>query len=365
MNGPCASGCACHSTTVPDEPWSYDSDPECDEDDRHGEWSGSTFHTDDDDVTHAVDQTTAPTRTTVIPPTPIIDKQLCTSCGWTGRPNSNQVCTGCRSTETLVMICWCGDIACDLACPAGERQRATYKQISEIDMPGAPTAADGDNHNFGISKHNVFGVRGGMGLPADELPSETPIEDLGVFIDRLLERIGTMEKLDDDIMESLRVLEWDVSEDELMAVGFKPKRLLAALDSGAGDHVAGSEDVMGFKLEESPGSRAGRSFIAANGSKIQNLGQVGLRMRNGQGPVFRSMFQIADVTRPLYSVGRICDAGCTVTFNKAKATVVKDGKTIATFDRQGGLYLADLEILGSMLDDGGTAQPFPRQGGHQ
>ena len=99
-------------------------------------------------------------------------------------------------------------------------------------MPGAPTAADGDNHNFGISKHNVFGVRGGMGLPADELPSETPIEDLGVFIDRLLERIGTTEKLDDDIMESLRVLEWDVSEDELMAVGFKPKKLLAALTQG-------------------------------------------------------------------------------------------------------------------------------------
>ncbi len=77
------------------------------------------------------------------------------------------------------------------------------------------------------------------------------------------------------------------------------------------------------------------------------------------------MFQIADVTRPLYSVGRICDAGCSVTFDKTKAVVVKDGQTIATFDRQGGLYLADLELIGSMVDEGGTAQPFPRQGGNK
>jgi hypothetical protein len=151
-----------------------------------------------------------------------------------------------------------------------------------------------------------------------------------------------------------------------MAMGFKATKILAALDSGAGEHVAGPEDVSGFAMRESPGSRAGKHFIAANGDRIANLGEVPMRLKSEDGAVFSSTFQVADVTRPLYSVGRICDQGCSVSFDRDKAAVTKSGRTIATFKRQGGLYIADLEIVDDQgKDDGGTNAPFQRQGAHR
>ena len=62
------------------------------------------------------------------------------------------------------------------------------------------------------------------------------------------------------------------------------------------------------------------------------------------------MFQIAAVTRPLMSVGRICDEGHEVTFN-AVMPVVKDqkGVEICRFERQpGGLYVAKMKLKNPM-----------------
>ena len=46
------------------------------------------------------------------------------------------------------------------------------------------------------------------------------------------------------------------------------------LDSGAGDHVLSRVDIPGFVVEESPGSKAGRNFVAAGGKRIRNEGQA-------------------------------------------------------------------------------------------
>jgi hypothetical protein len=167
---------------------------------------------------------------------------------------------------------------------------------------------------------------------------------------------------DDELMEALKCLEVDVSEAELMALGLRQRRMEPALDSGAGEHVASPEDIAGFEIRESAGSKAGRAFIAANGDRIDNLGEVPVKLKEKDGITFGSVFQVADVTRPLYSVGRICDNGCTVSFNSSKAVVMKDGKRMATFNRKGGLYLADFELLPPDNKGDGTAQPFTRQG---
>jgi hypothetical protein len=53
------------------------------------------------------------------------------------------------------------------------------------------------------------------------------------------------------------------------------------------------------------------------------------------------------VSRPLYSVGRICDAGCEVSFNAKQATVSKNNRKIAIFERRNGLYLANIEVRGT------------------
>ena len=68
----------------------------------------------------------------------------------------------------------------------------------------------------------------------------------------------------------------------------------------------------------------------------------------------KSMFQLAKVSRPLMSVGKICDAGMKVVFEDQRAFVTeKSGRVVCRFDRKsgGGLYLAKLR----------PKAPFPRQ----
>ena len=59
-----------------------------------------------------------------------------------------------------------------------------------------------------------------------------------------------------------------------------------------------------------------------------------------------SVFQIAAVTRPLMSVGKICDEGHNITFDAVMAIVrEKGGEEICRFHRTpGGLYVAKMKL---------------------
>ena len=132
-------------------------------------------------------------------------------------------------------------------------------------------------------------------------------------------------------------------EQEFLEVLFE-----AALDSGAGDHVAKQGDAPGYKVEESWGSRVGQNFIGAGGHRMKNQGQIKLMLRapNGdRGKDIRTTVQCADVTRPLLSVSKICDAGMKVTFDQEKAVIIdQKGKEVCRFMRKKGLYVASMKI---------------------
>ena len=51
------------------------------------------------------------------------------------------------------------------------------------------------------------------------------------------------------------------------------------LDSGAADHVTDNTDAPGYAIEPSDGSKAGKGFIAANGARIPNRGQMTLSLK--------------------------------------------------------------------------------------
>ena len=67
-----------------------------------------------------------------------------------------------------------------------------------------------------------------------------------------------------------------------------------------------------------------------------------------------STFQIADVTRPLMSVGHICDQGLSVGFDKVCAIVSDpEGNEVCRFTRaDNGLYICKIKLKA----------PFGRQG---
>ena len=134
----------------------------------------------------------------------------------------------------------------------------------------------------------------------------------------------------------------EVSEEAWKDIEFE-----VALDSGSVVHVCSLTDCPGYRLGESPGSRRQQHFQMGDGGEIPNLGQSQLNLSDDLvGRDIQSVFQIAAATRPLMSVGRICDEGHSITFNNVMAVVnSSDGAEICRFHRsQGGLYVAKLKL---------------------
>ena len=131
------------------------------------------------------------------------------------------------------------------------------------------------------------------------------------------------------------------------------------LDSGCTDNVCHPAGVPGYVVEPSAGSRGKRGFTVGNGQRVTNDGQAILSLqRDGAIDTVSSTFQIAKVTRPLMSVGRLCDAGLDVIFKKDRADVIgAGGAVVLSFERsEGGLYIAKLKLKRP------PSTPFGRQG---
>ena len=127
-----------------------------------------------------------------------------------------------------------------------------------------------------------------------------------------------------------------------------PTGLRSTLDSGATDHVCHPGDVPSYMAEASPGSIAGQGFIAGSGARVPKDGQswLSLQASGKNGNTVTAMFQVAAVSRPLMSVGRLCDNGMDILFKKDRADVLSsDGSVIISLERQvGGLYVAKLRL---------------------
>ena len=86
----------------------------------------------------------------------------------------------------------------------------------------------------------------------------------------------------------------------------------------------------------------------ADGGLIKNLGQKQLNLCEScvGNSVVQSIFQIAAVTRPLMSVGKICDEGHEIIFHNCCVVVrSKEGEELCKLHREaGGSYVAKLKL---------------------
>ena len=127
------------------------------------------------------------------------------------------------------------------------------------------------------------------------------------------------------------------------------RKVKVALDSGAGAHVINAQDAPGYAVKPSAMSQSGAAFLAADGGRIQNYGEVQVRMLSddskGEAHPIVSRFEAADVTRALWSVSLICDAGLKVDFDSNRAMVSDQrGNEICVFQRSNGLYVAEVDV---------------------
>ena len=87
--------------------------------------------------------------------------------------------------------------------------------------------------------------------------------------------------------------------------------------------------------------------MVGNGERVANSGQTKLRMKtkDDDGLLMSSVFQVAEITRPLMSVFRICDQDMICIFKETHARVVdSDGNVVASFNRDGGLYTCTMRL---------------------
>ena len=95
---------------------------------------------------------------------------------------------------------------------------------------------------------------------------------------------------------------WEVIED-----GWRKVRIL--FDTGAGASVTGKKAFPNAEVKGTAMSRAGGFYLGADGSKIYNEGEVQV---NGLDDMWHGrsvIFQVADVTKPLFSGGSAAAMG--------------------------------------------------------
>ena len=158
-------------------------------------------------------------------------------------------------------------------------------------------------------------------------------------------------------------MDTDDHDDEILIADWQDLEIEITLDSGCCEHVMDIGDAPGYLVGESPGSRRKQNFIVGNGEKVPNEGQVNLNLQanvDGHVSLLSSCFQVAEITRPLMSVSRICDQGLNCTFDDKEARIRdKNGATICVFERRGGLYVTTMKL--KRPDTGQHSAPFPRQ----
>ena len=131
------------------------------------------------------------------------------------------------------------------------------------------------------------------------------------------------------------------------------ERIEVIVDSGAADSVAPPSVGRSFRVRESEGSRAGQKYVTADGTTLANLGEKCIKATTNEGHCVSLGFQMADVTKPLASVGRICDSGNEVSFGPNSGCIynVKTG-CMTEFRRVNGVY-----VLEAWADATGFARP--------
>jgi len=155
----------------------------------------------------------------------------------------------------------------------------------------------------------------------------------------------------------------DSQEDDAICAADEMVEIEVTMDSGAVDHVIGPKDLPGNAVvKEAQGRRANRNFTAANGTSMNNYGEVDVVMQDADtSENANGTFAVTDVTRALHAASRIADNNCTIVITKDDCKVYKGeikitGRTpLTTYRRKGGLYVRRVKLRAGRMQP--TARP--------
>ena len=130
----------------------------------------------------------------------------------------------------------------------------------------------------------------------------------------------------------------------VMAVGWMEQsgewiKVKACMDSGCIEHVAPPEIAPGVAATPSELSMAGQCYSVANGEDIPNVGEKTFEAITEGGQRGTMTTQLAEVTKPLMSVGQTCDNGNVVLFHRRGGFILNlETRALTPFERIAGNY---------------------------
>lgn len=118
------------------------------------------------------------------------------------------------------------------------------------------------------------------------------------------------------------------------------------IDAGAAESVLPGRMLPDVKLQESVGSRRGVQYVAANGSRMPNLGEKKVFFKTKSGIESNVVFQVIHARKSLASVSKIVRKGNKVVFSPSGSCVenVRSGKRIE-LEEVSGTYLMGVEYV--------------------
>ena len=124
------------------------------------------------------------------------------------------------------------------------------------------------------------------------------------------------------------------------------------VDSGACASVMPTQWCDHIPIHETPGSKSGEFFRAANGLKIPNEGERMVTMMTKEGTMRDMKFTVCFVTKALGSVSQMCRSGHRVVFNPPWDQEGSFIEHVDTGERlwleeQNGLYVLNTRIAPS------------------
>ena len=134
------------------------------------------------------------------------------------------------------------------------------------------------------------------------------------------------------------------------------RKIEAALDSGAVDHVIDPRLLPGLNVVETVESKAGKVWTGPSGEEIPKLGMIKMPWVSEDGKNRSMVFQAGSVGRPLLSASRLEDAGFETRLSK-RGRVLMNLSNGEKFNlrRVGGLYV--LTMWCRVKDDGSFQRP--------
>ena len=119
------------------------------------------------------------------------------------------------------------------------------------------------------------------------------------------------------------------------------------IDSGACENVIDAkEEVPNYPVKENKASKIGVKYASATGEEIPNLDEIILPLKTKGGGRNKMRMQVVEVSRPLASVKRICEAGNTVVFDEGGSYMYnKITHEVNLFGEDGCNYMLDVWIL--------------------